>query len=61
MMRRLPQAIAGEWIDRAQPLAMAFEGRDIKAFAGDTLSSALAANGVMVTARSFKYHRPRGL
>src|SRR5690606_19497437 len=61
MMHRLPQPVAGEWIDRARPLAMDFEGRAIHGFAGDTLTSALAASGVMVTARSFKYHRPRGL
>jgi sarcosine oxidase subunit alpha len=61
MMFRLPQPVAGEWIDRSRPLSMQFEGRAIHAFAGDTLTSALAASGVMVTARSFKYHRPRGL
>ncbi len=61
MMRRLPNAIPGEWIDRQQPLTMQFEGRAIEAFAGDTLSSALAGAGVMITARSFKYHRPRGI
>ncbi len=60
-MRRLPQPVPGEWIDRALPLRMQFEGRGIDAFQGDTLSSALAAAGVMVTARSFKYHRPRGV
>lgn len=61
MMRRLPAAMPGEWIDRSRPLRMRFEGRDISGFAGDTLTSALAAAGVMTTARSFKYHRPRGL
>src|SRR5690606_24445990 len=61
MMRRLPRPVAGEWIDRSRPLRMLFEGREIEAFEGDTLTSALAGAGVMVTARSFKYHRPRGL
>jgi sarcosine oxidase subunit alpha len=61
MMRRLPQPVPGEWIDRARPLRLKFEGRAIDAFIGDTLTSALAGAGVMVTARSFKYHRPRGL
>lgn len=61
MMRRLPRPVAGEWIDRSRPLRMHFEGREIEAFEGDTLTSALAGAGVMVTARSFKYHRPRGL
>jgi sarcosine oxidase, subunit alpha len=61
MMRRLPEAVAGEWIDRRRPLHLQFEGRAINACEGDTLSSALAAAGIMTTARSFKYHRPRGI
>jgi sarcosine oxidase subunit alpha len=61
MMRRLSHAVPYEWIDRGKPLRMQFEGRAIQAFAGDTLSSALAGAGVMITARSFKYHRPRGI
>ena len=61
MMRRRAQPVPGEWIDRGHPLRMQFEGRGIDAFKGDTLTSALAAAGVMVTARSFKYHRPRGV
>jgi sarcosine oxidase, subunit alpha len=61
MMRRLPDALAGEWIDRSRPLQLKFEGRPVDAFEGDTLSSALAADGIMTTARSFKYHRPRGI
>jgi sarcosine oxidase, subunit alpha len=61
MMRRLSHAVPFEWIDRGKPLRLTFEGRAIEAFAGDTLSSALAGAGVMITARSFKYHRPRGI
>jgi sarcosine oxidase subunit alpha len=61
MMHRLPEAIAGEWIDRTRRLQMQFEGQSIDAHEGDTLSSALAGAGVMTTARSFKYHRPRGI
>ncbi len=61
MMRRLSHAVPYEWIDRGKPLRMQFEGRAIEAFSGDTLSSALAGAGVMITARSFKYHRPRGI
>jgi sarcosine oxidase subunit alpha len=60
MMYRLPQ-IAGEWIDRERALAFTFEGRRYVGFAGDTITSALAAAGVMVLGRSFKYHRPRGI
>jgi sarcosine oxidase subunit alpha len=48
-------------IDRSRPLRFRFDGREYTGFVGDTLASALLANGVRVTARSFKYHRPRGL
>jgi sarcosine oxidase subunit alpha len=60
MMYRLP-AVAGEWIDRSRTLAFEFEGRSFQGFAGDTISSALAAAGEMTLGRSFKYHRPRGI
>lgn len=46
--------------DRAKPLAFRFNGRPLQGFAGDTLASALLANGVHLVARSLKYHRPRG-
>jgi sarcosine oxidase, subunit alpha len=51
----------GEWIDRARQVRFRFEGRAYAGFAGDTITSALAANGVRLLGRSFKYHRPRGL
>ena len=38
-----------------------FDGRAMQGFAGDTLASALLANGVHLVGRSFKYHRPRGI
>jgi sarcosine oxidase, subunit alpha len=60
MMYRLPSA-PGEWIDRSRERSFEFEGRAFKGFAGDTISSALAAAGVMTLGRSFKYHRPRGI
>ena len=44
-----------------QPLPLRFDGRAITAIAGDTLASALLANGVRLVGRSFKYHRPRGI
>jgi heterotetrameric sarcosine oxidase alpha subunit len=47
-------------IDRTRPVRFSFDGRDYKGFHGDTLASALLANGVRLMARSFKYHRPRG-
>lgn len=48
-------------VDRARPLAFRFDGRPLSGFAGDTLASALLASGVRLLARSFKYHRPRGV
>jgi sarcosine oxidase subunit alpha len=57
---RLPH-IAGELIDRKRAVEFSFEGRPCFGFQGDTISSALVANGVKVFGRSFKYHRPRGL
>jgi sarcosine oxidase subunit alpha len=52
---------AGGLIDRSRPLAFSFAGRSYRGYAGDTLASALLANGVRVVGRSFKYHRPRGV
>lgn len=51
----------GEWIDRSRPIHFQFEGESYAGFYGDTISSALWANGVHVLGRSFKYHRPRGI
>src|SRR5215469_12852319 len=51
----------GELIDRGTTVSFSFEGRPVSAFAGDTLGSALFADGRRVFSRSFKYHRPRGL
>lgn len=54
--------LAGEGlIDRAAPLRFQFDDRWMGGFAGDTLASALMANGVKLVGRSFKYHRPRGV
>jgi len=52
---------SGGRIDRSQPVNFTFNGRSYQGYAGDTLASALLANGVRLTARSFKYHRPRGI
>jgi sarcosine oxidase, subunit alpha len=57
---RLPPD-AGQHIDRGKPLRFSFENRDYEGYAGDTVASALAANGVTMLSRSFKYHRPRGI
>ena len=56
--RRLAQ---GGRIDRSRPLRFYFNGRLCEGYAGDTLASALLANGVDVAGRSFKFHRPRGI
>ena len=48
-------------VDRNTPLSFSFDGNTYEGFAGDTLASALLANDVKMVARSFKYHRPRGI
>ncbi|AHJ64545.1 sarcosine oxidase subunit alpha family protein [Granulibacter bethesdensis] len=55
---RLP---SGGMIDRTSPLHFHFDGRAYTGHAGDTLASALLANGLKLVGRSFKYHRPRGI
>jgi sarcosine oxidase, subunit alpha len=55
---RLP---TGGMIDRGRLLDFRFDGRAYQGHPGDTLASALLANGVRLVARSFKYHRPRGI
>ncbi len=51
----------GGRIDRSRTIRFTFDGKAYSGFAGDTLASALLANGVRVFGRSFKYHRPRGI
>ena len=48
-------------VDRSKTLPFTFDGRAYEGHPGDTLASALLANGVMLVGRSFKYHRPRGI
>ena len=55
---RLP---TGGRINRDQELSFQFDGKTYTGYKGDTLASALLANGVKVVGRSFKYHRPRGI
>ena len=57
---RLP-APYGTLIDREQAIRFRFDGECYNGFAGDSIASALAANGVRMLSRSFKYHRPRGI
>jgi len=51
----------GSQIDCDKPLSFTFNGKSYQGYAGDTLASALLANGVDVINRSFKYSRPRGI
>ncbi len=51
----------GGRIDRSKPLRFTFNGKSYTGYQGDTLASALIANGVHLIARSMKYHRPRGI
>src|SRR5439155_21858296 len=59
--RRQPHRLpSGGLIDRSSALSFAFDRRTYRGHPGDTLASALLANGVHLVGRSFKYHRPRG-
>ncbi len=58
-MRLGPQP--GEEIDRERSFTFRWNGAAVPAYAGDTIASALAASGLRVFSRSYKYHRPRGL
>ena len=58
MTGRTPE---GSRIDRSRRIAFRFDGRHYWGHPGDTLASALIANGVVLVGRSFKYHRPRGI
>ena len=58
MSQRLSQ---GGRVDRQRPVRFTFNGKPYTGYQGDTLASALLANGVSMVARSWKYHRPRGI
>ena len=51
----------GLYIDRSQAITFQFGGQTVTSYKGDTIASALMANGIKVISRSFKYHRPRGV
>ena len=51
----------GGLIDRSSPITFTWDGKKRAGYSGDTLASALIANGDRVVGRSFKYHRPRGV
>ena len=48
------------YINRGKKISFKFNGKKYFGYEGDTLASALLANGVHLVGRSFKYHRPRG-
>jgi len=52
---------SGALTDAGRSLRFRFDGRELQGLAGDTLASALLANGLRQVGRSFKYHRPRGI
>ncbi len=51
----------GGRINRDRPIHFRYDNREYQGYEGDTLASALLANGVHLVGRSFKYHRPRGI
>ncbi len=53
--------LKGGLVDRTQRLGFQFNGETMNGYLGDTLASALLANGQKLVGRSFKYHRPRGI
>ena len=59
--RQSHRRAAGGLIDRSRTVRFTFDGKAYTGHAGDTLASALLANGRHMVARSFKYHRPRGI
>ena len=60
-MKRSRQRLPHARVDTGKPLTFRFEGETYRGFSGDTLASALLANGVSIVGRSFKLHRPRGV
>jgi sarcosine oxidase, subunit alpha len=55
------RTVSGGRVERSRPISFTFDGRTYVGIEGDTLASALLANGVHLVGRSFKYHRPRGI
>src|SRR5687767_795428 len=51
----------GSELNRERPLRFCFDDRSLVGYEGDSLASALLANGVRTVSRSFKFHRPRGV
>ena len=61
MMDSAPRRLsAGGRIHRSERVGFTLDGRPMSGYQGDSLASALLANGIAIVGRSFKYHRPRG-
>jgi sarcosine oxidase subunit alpha len=60
-MTQAYRVAGGALLDRARAVSFTFDGVAYGGYEGDTLASALLANGVALVGRSFKYHRPRGI
>ncbi|MFK7874917.1 MAG: sarcosine oxidase subunit alpha family protein [Paracoccaceae bacterium] len=60
-MSQINRLMNGGQIARATTHSFRFDGKTYQGHGGDTLASALLANGVRLMGRSFKYHRPRGV
>jgi sarcosine oxidase subunit alpha len=60
-MRGPARIAAGGLTDASRSIGFRFDGQPLQGLAGDTLASALLANGRQLVGRSFKYHRPRGI
>jgi len=50
-----------KFIDETTRVSFKFNSKNYFGYKGDTLASALIANGIHLVGRSFKYHRPRGI
>ena len=60
-MSQQTHRISGGLIDRSSTIGFTFNGKPMQGHPGDTLASALLANGQRLVGRGFKYHRPRGI
>ena len=61
MTRQVNRLEQGGRVNRAKTIRFWYDEKAYEGYPGDTLASALLANGVTLVGRSFKYHRPRGI
>ena len=60
-MSNIYRLSSGDQINKSETISFKFNGKNFFGYKGDTLASALLANGIHLVGRSFKYHRPRGI